>query len=65
MGEAHRCDVSILRARLGGRECRERAGALEDRDSLAIKDIVSGSGMPNIMMRILSLVSRDGRAHDH
>jgi hypothetical protein len=41
-GEAHSCDVSILRARLGGRGRRERAGALEDRDSLAIQDIVPG-----------------------
>src|SRR3954470_4552914 len=42
MGEAHRCDVSILRARLGGGKCRERAGALEDCDCLAIQDIVPG-----------------------
>ena len=42
MGEAHRCDVSTLRARLGGGECRERAGALEDCDSFAIQDIVPG-----------------------
>src|SRR3954470_18742569 len=42
MREDHRSDVSVLRTRLSRGECGKPAGPLEDREALAVQDIVPG-----------------------